>query len=180
MTPAKLLAKLAGKSLSFDDVPGGGRPEFDVAAGGLALAGLEPKYMAAIMYRWGGDTTQIKVLKKELMREAIKISRRERWPATRKGRTYLLDLIAIAIMEESPTRCHSFAKMMLLDPETTKIQRELIRQRKLLPVMMGCNVLEWRLFYSRKYEYLHGLLNNWCSVAHESMREKMKNPDEES
>jgi len=177
MTPAKFLAAISGRSLGFDDIPGGGRPEWTVAEAGIALSGLEDKYVAAMLYRWTGDVTQVKVLKLELMREALKIRQRERWPPRRKGRKYLESLIAIAIMEESPTRCHTFAKMMLHDPETTKIQRELIRQNKLLPVMMGVNVLEWRLFYSRKYEYIHGLLDNWCSVAHESMREKMKDED---
>ncbi len=179
MTPAKFLAAISGRSLHPSDVPGGGKPEWTVAEAGIALSGLEPKYMAAMLYRWAGDTTQIKVLKKELMRETLKISKRERWPLERKGRKhYIVSLISIAIMEESHQACHEFAKMMLHDPETTQIQRELIRVNKLLPVMMGVSILEWKVFFSRKYEFVHGLLDCWCSVAHEAMREKMRDPDE--
>jgi len=114
-----------------------------VAAGGLALSGLEPKYMAAILYRWGDDKTQRGILKKALWDEAIRVQKKERWPKARKGRRYLISLINIALMEEQPADVRTWGKDIFLDPETSMVQRKLLRMGVFWPVAMGVSILEW-------------------------------------
>ena len=174
MTPAKFLAAISGRSLHPSDVPGGGKPEWTVAEAGIALSGLEPKYMAAIMFRWAGDKTQRKILKKELTKEAIIFQAKEKWPKVRKGRDYLIDLVNIALFEEWPADVRNWGRQMILDPETTVIQRKLLKYGVFWPVAMGVSIIEWRIFYSKKYEAILGLLDNWASVAHEHMSHKMR------
>ncbi len=177
MTPAKFLAAISGRSLHPSDVPGGGKPEWTVAEAGIALAGLEPKYSAAMLYRWAGDRTQRKVLKAELTKEALILQAKERWPEIRKGRRYLPSLVSIALFEECPADVRTWGRQVIVDPETGPIQRKLLRAGYFMPVAMGVSILEWRFFFSKKYEAIHGFLDNWASVAHEHMREKMRNSE---
>ena len=155
MTPELLMSLCAAKGLSFDSIPGGGRPTWTASDAAIALAGLPadirtPCY-AAFSYRWAGDETQRSVLFGCLMNASISVAMRECWPSRIREQRYLERLVRLAILEE---RYGFFIKRGNLWVELMERSgfRDIDEQL-------------WERRLSRKYEAVRDVIDSWCGIT---------------
>lgn len=145
------------RSVGFDDILGGGTPEWTMDDLGMAVQGLEPLYFAAFAYRWAADEGGHAMLRAELIKTGKQIARREKWPkqvgTDRFGR-YLHKLVEMALLEERHPSVFRMAFMW--------------------PTIMDVDKGVWEKVLSNKYEAIRAMFEAWVSIAHSHMMERLR------
>lgn len=145
------------RSVGFDDILGGGTPEWTMDDLGMAVQGLEPLYFAAFAYRWADDAGGHSMLRAELVRAGTQMALREKW-------VYVPDAGSPAAYIDK------LADMVLLEERHPSI----FRMAFMWPTIMGVGKGVWEKVLSSKYEGIRAMYEAWVSIAHHHMMERLR------
>lgn len=160
MTPEHLLTLVAARSQSLQEPIGGAAPTWTLAEAGYAAAGLTRAQAAAMFWRYMRDDGARRVLWACLLDEAARLFTEERWPDRIAGRLYLVDLVELAIAEET----------------LSDVDRQRLRDR--LPGRWPEGV--WNQQLAKRYAKVGAILDAWCAEAHRHMARRIRSEDAET
>ena len=127
--------------------------QYDFGTCAALCARIPTRYLNAALLKFARDDSKIKDLGYQLHAEASRIAVQEGW--------------IIPVGSERLKKYSELALCEMLSPKN-------FRADEIKSAAMGVTMHSWKKYIKRQYEAIYGELDNWCSIAYDSVSKQLK------